>query len=377
MLVTTALLMLPQFGTPPKRLGPLPEAKVTVAAPAPTKAQQTPLAPTKAQQHAPPMKPQPALPPSPPTGPKARLIPDVRGSGHAQGKSGRLAKAKPIETKPLEAGLPPKLHETTLPPLSPLPGAQPGERPALTDPTELHGEGQGHEGTAQGHPVDPHTGDEAKADDDPGSDAQAEIRDAHASPATHYGKLTQAQCMHEARHRNLPLEQVGEARGVLAPVRLRGALHGVTYRSAMREAERKTSVFEIFDCRLVLALDDLAHTLAKHDIVEVIHMSAYRPPAAKYWKDGQLGTRHSGALALDAGTFVKKDGTKLNVERDFHGAIGQKACPAPQGNELRALACEMIDQNLFHVFLTPGFNWAHRNHFHIEVAAKGNHFYIR
>jgi hypothetical protein len=107
-------------------------------------------------------------------------------------------------------------------------------------------------------------------------------------------------------------------------------------------------------------------------------MSAYRPPSAKAWKDGQIGTRHSGALALDAGSFVKKDGTTLNVERDYHGYIGLKACPtAAQGNELRALTCEIVDRDLFHVLLTPGFNWAHRNHFHMEVSGAGTHFYIR
>jgi hypothetical protein len=214
------------------------------------------------------------------------------------------------------------------------------------------------------------------------SEAQLEQDALHpgapSAPGTRYGKMTRAQCMQEAKSRALPIVSVDMARGVLAPVRMTGALHGVTYRSAMRESERKTSVFEIFDCRLVLALDDLASTLQKHDVVEVIHMSAYRPPAAKFWKDGQIGTRHAGALALDVGTFVKKDGTTLNVERDYHGYIGLRACPSnAPSNELRTLACETISRDLFHVFLTPGFNWAHRNHFHMEVSGAGTHFYVR
>jgi hypothetical protein len=216
----------------------------------------------------------------------------------------------------------------------------------------------------------------------PASEVQLEQEALHpgapSAPGTRYGKLTRAQCLQEAKTRALPIVSVDSARGVLAPVRLNGALHGVTYRSAMRESERKTSAFEIFDCRLVLALDDLASTLQKHDVVEAIHMSAYRPPAAKFWKDGQIGTRHSGALALDVGTFVKKDGSTLNVERDYHGYIGLKACPtSAQNNELRMLTCEIVARDLFHVFLTPGFNWAHRNHFHMEVSGAGTHFYIR
>jgi hypothetical protein len=200
-----------------------------------------------------------------------------------------------------------------------------------------------------------------------------------------YGTMSASACISESGRRGLPIAAAGAALGVLAPVRLMGPLHGISFRSGLPEKQRKTSIFEIFDCRLVLALDDLAVLLARKGIVEVIHMSAYRPPAAKHWREGQLGTRHTGALALDAGVFVKKDGSKLSVEKDYHGAIGQKPCgensgpsPAtPQAVELRRLTCDLIAANLFQVVLTPGFNAAHFNHFHIEVSAKAGHFYIR
>jgi hypothetical protein len=202
-------------------------------------------------------------------------------------------------------------------------------------------------------------------------------------PATRYARMSRAQCMREVKARGLPVQAVETARGVLAPVRITGALHGVLFHSAIAEAARKTSLFEIFDCRLVLALDDATTTLKKYDIVEVIHMSAYRPPSAKFWKDGAIGTRHTGALAIDAGTFIKSDGSKFNVEKDFHGQIGQHPCSyppkpsTPESASFRKLSCELIATELFHVFLTPGFNWEHRNHFHMEVSAGGTHFYVR
>ena len=46
----------------------------------------------------------------------------------------------------------------------------------------------------------------------------------------------------------------------------------------------------------LLALDDFAKLLAKQDIVEVVHYSAYRPPSAKSWVPGKIGSRHGGAL---------------------------------------------------------------------------------
>jgi hypothetical protein len=196
-----------------------------------------------------------------------------------------------------------------------------------------------------------------------------------AAPALRYGRLDRMTCENELERRAIPFSRVDEARGVLAPVRLKGALHGVTFRTGLPESKRATSPWEIVDCRLALALDDFAAQLATHDITQVIHFSVYRPPVAT-WPEGKIGSRHPGALAIDAGTFVKKDGTRLEVERDFHGHIGATTCagsgphPAtPEALELRRIVCDAADAHLFNVALTPDYNWPHRNHFHLEVTA--------
>jgi hypothetical protein len=197
-----------------------------------------------------------------------------------------------------------------------------------------------------------------------------------SEPALRYGRMDRATCEAELERRAIPFTPVDEARGVLAPVRLAGPLHGVTFRTGLPAAERASSPWEIVDCRLALALDDFAAQLAAHDVVEVIHYSVYRPPV-RTWPEGKLASRHPGALAIDAGTFVKKDGTRLEVERDFHGRIGTATCgghagphPAtPAALELRQIVCDAADAHLFNVVLTPDYNWPHRNHFHLEVTA--------
>jgi hypothetical protein len=196
------------------------------------------------------------------------------------------------------------------------------------------------------------------------------------APALRYGRLDRAACEAELDRRAIPFAHVDEARGVLAPVRLRGSLHGVTFRTGLPAPERESSPWEIVDCRLALALDDFAAQLATHDITQVIHFSIYRPPVAS-WPEGKLASRHPGALAIDAGTFVKKDGTRLEVQRDFHGRIGTRTCtpgagphPAtPEAVELRRIVCDAAGARLFNVALTPDYNWPHRNHFHLEVTA--------
>jgi hypothetical protein len=197
--------------------------------------------------------------------------------------------------------------------------------------------------------------------------------DATTSPAYQYAALSQVDCEAELQKRGIGFQRE-PARGVLAPVRLTGPLQGIVFRTDLADAARATSPWELADCRLVLSLDDLAAILKQHDIVEVRHYSMYRPPPAS-WPEDRRGARHNGALALDAARFVGKDGSVLDVDKHFHGAIGAKTCgpgaeprPAtPEAVKLRAILCEAVDRRLFNVVLTPNYNRPHKNHFHLEV----------
>lgn len=204
-------------------------------------------------------------------------------------------------------------------------------------------------------------------------------------PASRYAALDRAGCEAELGRRKIGFERVGEARGVLAPVRLTGAVGGVSFHSMLPASQRKTATIEIVDCRLVLALDDFAKILAKHDVVEVVHYSFYRPPPKKAVLTGP-GRRHPGGLAIDAAKFVTRSGKTIDVERDFRGRIGAKTCgtgaasPASlpeNAATLRRIVCEAADAQLFHVLLTPDYNWAHRNHFHLEVTANARWQFVR
>ena len=208
--------------------------------------------------------------------------------------------------------------------------------------------------------------------------------DPSTTPAVEYAAMDSASCLEALGRRSISFQSVPSARGVATPVRLTGPLHGVSFHSALPAKARATSPFEIMDCRLVLALDDFAQILARYDVDEVVHFSAYRPPP-KNWPAEKPGQRHGAALALDAAVFLKKDGTKLNVEKDFHGAIGAKTCgprsgPWPATEEaktLRAIACDTADAHLFNVELTPDFNAKHKNHFHLEVTPGVKWFLVK
>jgi hypothetical protein len=198
-------------------------------------------------------------------------------------------------------------------------------------------------------------------------------------PSTRYAALESAACLEELGRRGVAFTRVDRAPGVVTPVRLPEGVAGVLYRTAAPAHVRATSPFDVFDCRLALALHDWSALLRAHDVDEVLLFSAYRP-AAHARDEGER--RHPGGLAIDAYRFLKRRDAStgaresLDVEHDFHGAIGAPSCgpsarpPRPDtlaARELRSILCEAADQHLFTVMLGPGYDRRHRNHLHLEL----------
>jgi hypothetical protein len=67
--------------------------------------------------------------------------------------------------------------------------------------------------------------------------------------AYRYGQLSRAACEAELKARDIPFKRE-TARGVIAPVRLTGPLHGILFRGPATEQAAANSLHEIVDCRL-------------------------------------------------------------------------------------------------------------------------------
>ena len=161
--------------------------------------------------------------------------------------------------------------------------------------------------------------------------------------------------------------------GVRTPIRLSGPLRGVTIHSTLPEPERRTSAFEILDARLALALDDFCALLARHDVVELVHYTMYRPPA-ELPTDWNKLIRHPAGLAIDVGAVRKADGRWLAIGPHWPSDIGAKTCGegarehwSRPGREIVSIACEAADLGMFHFILTPHFDAAHADHLHLEI----------
>jgi hypothetical protein len=139
-------------------------------------------------------------------------------------------------------------------------------------------------------------------------------------------------------------------------------------------AARSRSRADLVDCRLALSLDDFAAAIAPRGVIEIVTLSAYRTRAESGCTRKYDGEQHCAALAVDVGSFKRRDGTVLDVERDFHGRIGALTCrsdahpspPTAAATELWDIACGAAGKN-FLVVLTPNWNREHRNHLHLEL----------
>ena len=196
----------------------------------------------------------------------------------------------------------------------------------------------------------------------------------NTSPASRWAGLSGPQCLAELGRRKLGVTRSrGMAAGVSTPVRVTGPINGVRFLTPGAK-----SPYGILDCRLALALSDLATVLRRHDVVEARVDNMYRPRAHLPGK--KKPSQHSYGLAIDMTQVKRSDGTELVVERDFDGVIGEAVCGAEaradlpdDASRLRNLICDVARAGLFHHILTPNHDAAHRDHFHLDIARGARH----
>jgi hypothetical protein len=201
------------------------------------------------------------------------------------------------------------------------------------------------------------------------------IRREKYAPNVHYAALDRPACEAELARRSIAFERAPEVWNVMAPVWLKGPLHGVTIRSKYLVPGGRHARMEIMGCRLVLALDDFSALLAEHDITEVLHLSAFRSRKEGGCTPKYNGKQHCAGLALDVASLRRRDGTVIDVQRDFHGRVGLATCvegaapvkPGAGAELLWGLVCDAARKGIFHVMLTPNYNAQHHNHLHLEI----------
>ncbi|MCK6575402.1 extensin family protein [Myxococcota bacterium] len=163
-----------------------------------------------------------------------------------------------------------------------------------------------------------------------------------------------------------PMDQPDGAPGVTCDVvgalRLRSPVGGVDYRYV--DQAEPTPMF--MGCHLALALDDLSAYLRELDVVELVHIGTYN---CRVIAGTDSLSMHGLGLAIDIHELRTSDGTTYNVERDWEHTDDPQT---REGRFLYEFGQQMFARGIFNIVLTPNYNAAHDNHFHVDLTPGGN-----
>jgi hypothetical protein len=149
--------------------------------------------------------------------------------------------------------------------------------------------------------------------------------------------------------------------GIAVPVEITGPLGGVTFTSEDQPL--------VIDCSLAVSLDEAGRYLRALGLDKATFSSAYsrrKVRGTDHW------SKHSFGLAIDVHTFTGADLGTLRVDRDFEQGLGDEVdcvgAPLTQaGAVLEILKCQLVRSGLFQLVLSPDYDDAHHDHFHLQV----------
>ena len=163
-----------------------------------------------------------------------------------------------------------------------------------------------------------------------------------------------------------PMDQPDGAPGVTCDVvgalRLRSPVGGVDYRYV--DQAEPTPMF--MGCHLAIALDELSAYMRELDVVELVHIGTYN---CRVIAGTDSLSMHGLGLAIDIHELRTADGTTYNVERDWEHTDDPQT---RAGRFLYEFGQQMFARGVFNIVLTPNYNAAHDNHFHVDLTPGGN-----
>ncbi len=125
----------------------------------------------------------------------------------------------------------------------------------------------------------------------------------------------------------------------------------------------------VIDCSLAVSLDEAGRYLRALGLDKATFSSAY---SRRNVRGTNHPSKHSYGLAIDVHTFSGGELGALRVDRDYEQGLGDEVdCigePLTQGGAvLKILQCQLVRSGLFYLVLSPDYDDAHHDHFHLEV----------
>ena len=165
--------------------------------------------------------------------------------------------------------------------------------------------------------------------------------------------------------------------GVSTPVNLIMPIQEIGFRYLESDEGRGSMMM---DCDLAMTIVGAIPVFKKYGVKEVLDIGVYNyrcigggtPPNCP---NGV--SQHAYAKALDIGGFVLEDSATLILSEDWVINDSIPTCDIQETTRkdsiLHLIACEMHDLQLWGNTLTPNYNDAHWNHFHLDLK-EGDYF---
>ncbi len=149
--------------------------------------------------------------------------------------------------------------------------------------------------------------------------------------------------------------------GIADAVEIQGPLGGVGYEGAGQPL--------VIDCSLAVSLDEAGRYAVGLGLERATFSSAY---ARRNVRGTNRPSKHSYGLAIDVHALTGATLGTLHLDRDYEQGLGDTVdcvgAPLTEGGAvLKILQCQLVRSGLFHLVLSPDYDDAHHDHFHLEV----------
>lgn len=171
-------------------------------------------------------------------------------------------------------------------------------------------------------------------------------------------------CTKELDRRKLAYKPASRL-GIANAVELTGPLGGVTWFPAGWMAGQAL----VIDCSLAVSLDEAGRYLRDLGIDKATFSSAY---SRRTVRGTDRPSKHSYGLAIDVSAVSGPELGTLRLDQDYEQGLGDQVdCigqPLTRGGAvLKAMQCQLARSGLFHLVLSPDYDDAHHDHFHLET----------
>jgi len=150
---------------------------------------------------------------------------------------------------------------------------------------------------------------------------------------------------------------------VQEPVMLLGEIHGVE----LRYVDGDRPIRTLAACEMALALTDTIDDVRPDGVVALYHYGTYN---CRVISGTDTLSRHAFGDAIDIVGFDFDDGTHYNLYDDWEH---DTESPSSEGGAwLRSSAYRWFDEGYWNIILTPNYNAAHDDHFHVDLTPGGD-----